>query len=125
MILLDSNLLARMTSSDHPHCAIARRAVHAWSSSRERLVIVPQNIYEFWAAATRKAGAPPLGQNGLGMTPTLASQWLRYFRRRFTLLFDPAELVDDWLDLVTTRQISGTKSHDARLVAAMQSHGIT
>lgn len=93
MILLDTNLLARMTDSAHPQCATARRAVHSLLARRERLIIVPQNLYEFWAVATRKPGPPPAGQNGLGMTPDQAGHWLRFFQRRFTLLHDREELL--------------------------------
>jgi len=125
MILLDTNLLARMTDSTNPQCADSRRAVHRLLANRERLIIVPQNLYEFWAVATRKPGPPPTGQNGLGMTCLQASQWLQFFQRRFTLLPDRPELTDRWHALVKTHAIKGFKSHDARLVAAMQTYGIT
>jgi predicted nucleic acid-binding protein len=83
MILLDTNLLVRMTDSMDPQCAAARRAFHGLLARREQLIIVPQNLYEFWAVATRKFGVPPAGQNGLGMTSKQASLWLRFFQRRF------------------------------------------
>jgi predicted nucleic acid-binding protein len=92
---------------------------------REQLIIVPQNLYEFWAVATRKRGTPPSGQNGLDMTANQASLWLAYFRRRFMLLHDFVDLLDRWHILVKTHGITGLKSHDARLVAAMQTHGIS
>ncbi len=64
MILLDTNLLARMTDSAHPQCAPARRAVQSLLVGKgERLIVVPQNLYEFWAVATR-----PLSSNGLGLS---------------------------------------------------------
>jgi predicted nucleic acid-binding protein len=125
MILLDTNLLARMTRRADPQSALTRTAVQTLSARRERLVIVPQNLYEFWAVATRRPGAPPAGQNGLGMTPAQAGQWLRFFRRRFTLLPDREDLSELWQQLVETTAITGFRSHDARLVAAMQSYGIT
>jgi predicted nucleic acid-binding protein len=125
MILLDTNLMGRMTDSADPQCATARRAVHMLLARRERLIIVPQNLYEFWAVATRKPGPPPAGQNGLGMTPDQASHWLRFFQRRFTLLHDREELLTRWHDLVQTLGIKGLRSYDARLVAAMQTYGIT
>lgn len=125
MILLDTNLLGRMTHSADPQCAASRRAVRVLSAQQEQLIIVPQNLFEFWAVATRKPGAPPAGQNGLGMTTNQASLWLRYFQRRFKLLPDHATLVDLWHALVKTLGIKGLKSHDARLVAAMQTHGIS
>jgi hypothetical protein len=95
MILLDTNLLIRMTRSHDPRAGIARSAVQALLGG-QRLLIVPQNLYEFWTVATRPAGAPPAGRNGLGMTPAQAGQWLRFFRRRFTLLPDRADLSDLW-----------------------------
>lgn len=125
MILLDTNLLARITNSKHSQCAASRRAYSVLLAQRETLIIVPQNLYEFWAVATRKPGAPPAGQNGLGMTSKQASLWLMFFRRRFRLLPDHADLVDRWHHLVKTHDIKGVKSHDVRLVAAMQTHAIS
>src|ERR1700682_990612 len=119
MILLDTNLLGRMTDSTDPQCAASRRAVKVLAAKGERLVIVPQNLYEFWAVATRKPGPPPAGQNGLGMTCAQTGLWLNYFQRRFALLTDLASLLPTWQNLVKTLAIKGLKSHDARLVAAM------
>jgi predicted nucleic acid-binding protein len=124
MILLDTNLLGRMTDSTDPQCAPSRRAVQFLLARGERLVIVPQNLYEFWAVATRRPGPPPAGQNGLGMNCNQTSLWLNYFRRRFTLLSDRADVLDTWHALVKTFGIKGLKSYDARLVAAMQTYGI-
>lgn len=124
MILLDTNLLARMTNSADPHCAVSRSAIHRLLARRERLIVVPQNLYEFWAVATRTPGAPPVGQNGLGMSPEQASQWLQFIQRRFTLLPDRNDLPARWHALVRTLGIKGFRSHDARLVAAMESYGI-
>ncbi|HZZ80320.1 MAG TPA: hypothetical protein VFE62_17545 [Gemmataceae bacterium] len=125
MILVDTNLLGRMTAPRDPQCAASRRAIHILLSRPEQLVIFPQNLYEFWAVATRKIGAPPAGQNGLGLTCNQSSQWIAFFQRRFSLLSDRADLVDRWHNLVKTCAVTGPRSHDARLVAGMQSHGIS
>jgi predicted nucleic acid-binding protein len=125
MILADTNILARMTAPSDPQCAIARRAVHLLFGRREQIIIVPQNLFEFWAVDTRKLGPPPTGQNGLGLKPKQTSQWLNYFQRRFKLLHDTEELVGLWHDLVKNLGITGMRSHDIRLVAAMQNHGMT
>jgi predicted nucleic acid-binding protein len=74
VILIDTNLLARLTDRAHPHCTVARGALQHLVSQRERIIIVPQCLYEFWAVATRKTGLPPAGQNGLGMSPDQASE---------------------------------------------------
>ena len=125
MILLDSNLLVRLTNSADPQCAISRSAIHKLLARPERLILVPQNLYEFWAVATRSAGNPPAGQNGLGMTCEQASQWLAFFQRRFTFLADRDELPSRWHALVKTHGVKGFRSHDTRLVAAMETYGIT
>jgi predicted nucleic acid-binding protein len=125
MILLDTNLLTRMTRSHDPQSGVARAAIQTLRLRGEQLIIVPQNLYEFWAVATRPAGPPPAGGNGLGMTPSQAGHWLRFFRRRFTLLPDREELTALWQDLIEAYGITGFRAHDARLVAAMQSYGFT
>lgn len=125
MILLDTNVLTRMTRASDPQSGVVRSAVQTLGHRREPLIIVPQNLYEFWAVATRSVGAPPVGRNGLGMTATQAGHWLRFFQRRFTLLPDREELPQLWQALVEAHGITGFRAHDVRLVAAMQSYGIT
>lgn len=125
MTLLDTNLLARITNAADPQCAMSRAAIQKLIVRREQVIIVPQNLYEFWAVATRAPGPPPSGQNGLGMTPEQAGQWLAFFQRRFSLLPDRDDLCARWQRLVKERQIRGFRAHDARLVAAMESYGIT
>jgi predicted nucleic acid-binding protein len=125
MILLDTNILTRMTRSREPLSGMTRTAIQTLIGRGERLIVVPQNLYEFWAVATRQAGVPPIGRNGLGMTPTQAGHWLRFFQRRFTLLPDREDLSSIWQNLVEGHAIKGFRAHDVRLVAAMQSYGIT
>lgn len=124
MILLDTNVLTRMTRSHDPQSGVARAAIQTLLGRGERLIVVPQNLYEFWAVATRPPGPPPAGRNGLGMTPTQAGHWLRFFRRRFTLLPDRDDLSQLWQALVEAHGVRGFRSHDVRLVAAMQTYGI-
>jgi predicted nucleic acid-binding protein len=124
MILLDTNLLTRMTRSGDPQSGVARAAVQTLGRRGEPLIIVPQNLYEFWAVATRPKGPPPVGRNGLGMTPAQAGHWLRFFQRRFTLLPDREDLPRLWQTLVEAHGVTGFRAHDVRLLAAMQSYGI-
>jgi len=125
VILLDTNLLTRLTRTAHPHGGIARAAVHQLLAQREQIAIVPQNLYEFWAVATRSAGMRPAGENGLGFSTAQASQWIGFFQRRFILLPDRDDLPARWHELVKSLGIKGFRSHDARLAAAMQSYGIS
>ncbi len=124
MTLLDTNLLTRMTRSNDVQCIVARDAIRKLMARGETLIVVPQNLYEFWAVATRLPGPPPSGQNGLGMTPVQAGQWIRFFCRRFTLLPDRDDLSTRWLALVEGHGVMGFRAHDVRLVAAMQVYGV-
>jgi predicted nucleic acid-binding protein len=125
VILLDTNLLVRITNSADPHCVVSRSAIQKLLAQQQPVIIVPQNLYEFWAVATRKPGPPPTGQNGLGMTAEQASQWLTFFRRRFMLLPDRDDLLTCWHALVKRLGITGFRCHDARLAAAMETYGIS
>lgn len=125
MILLDTNVLVRITRRQDSQSGVARAAIQALCGRREQLIIVPQNLYEFWTVATRPLGPPPAGRNGLGMTAAQAGHWLRFFRRRFTLLPDREELSSVWQELVERHALTGFRAHDVRLVAAMQTYGIT
>ena len=124
MILLDTNILLRFTDSVNPDCQASRTAVHKLRQRGESLVIVPQNLYEFWAVATRPTGSFPRA-NGLGLSTNRTDLWTSYWNRNFTLLVDTEDLVNRWRTLVRVFTVVGKKSHDARLVAAMQSHNIT
>lgn len=99
-------------------------AIQTLLGRKERLIVVPQNLYEFWAVATRPPGPPPAGRNGLGMSPAQAAHWCRFFRRRFVFLPDRDNLCILWLALVEAHGVTGFRAHDVRLVAAMQSYGI-
>ncbi|HEV3143861.1 MAG TPA: hypothetical protein VGZ47_08265 [Gemmataceae bacterium] len=59
------------------------------------------------------------------MTCAQAGQWLRYFQRRFIFVPDRDHVSKLWQALVEARNVTGFRAHDVRLVAAMQSYGIT
>ena len=120
MILLDTNILGRITNGADPLCATCREAIRKLHQQGERLVIVPQNLYEFWAVATRKPE-----NNGLGMEPNRASFWIGYFQRRFIVLPDQEALLPTWHALVKSYTIKSFQAHDVRLVAAMQTYSVT
>jgi hypothetical protein len=43
----------------------------------------------------------------------------------YSLLRDPLDLPERWLDLCSRYAVSGRQAHDARLVALMLGHGVT
>jgi predicted nucleic acid-binding protein len=119
-VLLDTNILARLTEPGHAMHPGARDATRSVASQGHTLCIVPQNLYEFWVVCTR-----PQASNGLGKTATEAASELANIRTLFTLLDDPPALLPSWEQLVTVNAVLGRNAHDARLVAAMVVHGIT
>jgi predicted nucleic acid-binding protein len=117
--LLDTNLLTRIAQPPHPMHQVAVDAVSALRLQGEPLCLVPQNFYEFWVVCTR-----PAAQNGLGLTPAQVQAEITRLKSLFTVLDDTPALFPAWEQLVVTHQVSGKNAHDARLVAAMNVHGV-
>ncbi len=119
-ILLDTNILTRLAEPGH---AMHRQALDATAALRfqgHTLCIVPQTLYECWVVSTR-----PASVNGLGKTGTEAAAELASLKSLFLLLPDTAAMLSIWEQLVTTNAVLGKNAHDARLAAAMLSHGVT
>jgi len=123
--LVDTNVLLRFVARAHPLHQIVRTAVRKLRASGHKLRVTPQNFVEFWNVATR-----PAARNGFGLTPVEADRLLRLAERLFPLLPDSPVVYPQWRRLVVTFLVvtfgvSGVQVHDARLVAAMISHGVT
>jgi predicted nucleic acid-binding protein len=116
----DTNLLLRITEPAHPMYPEAVQAIETLLARREEIVLVPQNLFEFWVVATR-----PRERNGLGMTAAEALSELDRLEGLLPVLSDPPALYSEWRRLVTSHGIVGSRAHDVRLVAAMLTHGIT
>jgi len=114
VILIDSNILLRLASRSDPAHSLTSKAIQELRQQNETLCLVPQNLYEFWAVATR-----PLVNNGLGLTPLETVQEISGFKQMFILHADSPKLFDTWETLVAKYACSGKVSHDARLVADM------
>lgn len=116
-VLLDTNILLRLTQPHHPNALVAARALRALRAGNETLHITQQNIVEFWAVATR-----PIAANGLGFLTEQAVAEVDVLKWLFVLLPE-RPLQDAWERLVADYRVSGKNVHDARLVAAMVVHG--
>ena len=119
-ILIDTNILLRSLQPHHPHCAIVERAIGVLRTGNETLNVAAQNLIEFWAVATR-----PASENGLGITVENAAKELNVLKRLFSLLPETAPVFEEWERLVTTQRVLGKNTHDARIVATMNVHGIS
>ncbi len=118
--LADTNIISRFVNRDDLLHGVVFKAIRELSMQKNRIVIVPQVLYEFWAIATR-----PTAANGLGWSVERTRAEIDDLLTQFTLLADDSQVFNYWLELVTKYQVSGKPSHDARLVAAMQVHGLT
>jgi predicted nucleic acid-binding protein len=118
-MLLDTNVLTRLAQLSHPHHADAMAAVTILRHGGESLHIVPQNLYEFWAVATR-----PVSGNGLGLHVAEARLEIIHIRSIFSLIPDSPAVVEEWESLVEAYEAKGKSSHDARLVAAMNVNNV-
>jgi predicted nucleic acid-binding protein len=117
--LIDTNVLLRSAEPTHPHHEAANRAIARLFERNETLIIVPQVIYEYWVVATR-----PLESNGLDFTSQATRAEIDKFKTIFILLEDEKELLARWMELVLRFDVRGKSAHDARLIAAMEIHGI-
>jgi predicted nucleic acid-binding protein len=119
MILVDTNVLGQLCHATDPLRPFSLNALRVFRRQGQRLVIVPQTLYEFWVTATR-----PAAVNGLEMPFERAMRWFNHFQNAFVVLSDPPELLDVWQGLLIAHRTVGKRAHDGRLVAAMQLHGI-
>jgi predicted nucleic acid-binding protein len=119
-VLVDTNTLLRTLQPAHPQRETARVAIKALTARGYELQLVPQNLVELWVVSTR-----PVSQNGLGLSIAEAASELTRLKSMFPLLPDTPAIYPVWESLVVEYQVSGKPAHDARLVAAMQVHGLS
>ena len=118
--LIDTNILLRTADRNHPMYADALNATNILLEGEGEVCIIAQILIEFWNVYTR-----PVDSNGLGHTPSEAAAEVNRLKSIFSLLPDTLAIYSEWERLVLTYQVRGAKVHDARLVAAMRSHGLT
>ena len=119
-MLIDTSTLLRTLQPSHPQRETARAAIKVLTARGRDLHIVPQNLVELWVVATR-----PVAQNGLGLSTAEAATELMRLKSMFPLLPDTPAIYPVWERLVIQYRVSGKPAHDARLIAAMQVHGLT
>jgi predicted nucleic acid-binding protein len=118
-ILADTNLLLRSLQPGSPHHLAATTSITESRRRGGQLCVVPQVLYELWSVSTR-----PVGENGLGLTTAQAEYEQDKTLALMTLLPDNASILPEWQRLVVRHDVKGRNAHDARLVAAMNVHGV-
>jgi predicted nucleic acid-binding protein len=117
--ILDANVLLRFTETGSVQHPVTVSALSILETRGESLRTLPQCLYEFWVVATR-----PVANNGLGLSTADAEIELTWFEGSFPPIYDPPSLYTDWKSLVVAHDCKGKVAHDARIVAAMQAHGL-
>ena len=120
-VLADSGILLRLLEPTDPHHVIVEQAVRALHVQGDRIVITPQNVAEFWNVCTR----PTTARGGYGLSIAETNRRLTIIEAVFTILSEPPDAYHKWRELVTAHAVQGKQVHDARLVALMQTRGIT
>jgi len=118
--LVDTNILLRLVQQNSPMHSDTQRAILMLKRQGELLYIIPQNLIEFWAVATR-----PINSNGLGLSTAQALEETDKLKKIFILHLDTPAIFGEWESLIVKYQVMGKQVHDARLVAAMITHQIT
>ena len=118
--LIDTNVILRRLQPAHPMSGQAAQALRSLHARGESLCVIPQNVIEFWGVATR-----PSTMNGLGLTPLQAEHEVAELERLFAVLPEFPGTFTRWRQLVCAHAVSGRQVHDAHLVAAMLTHGIS
>jgi len=119
-MLVDTSVLIHTLQPNHSFYPSAERAIRLLTEQGWDLHIVAQNLIELWTVATR-----PLGANGLGLSAPEAASELDRIKSTFLLLPEASAIYPAWEAPVVRHQVTGKPTHDARLVAAMQVHGLT
>jgi predicted nucleic acid-binding protein len=83
-VLIDTNPLLRSLQLRHPQHETTLRAFEILRQQGRKLHIVPQNLVELWAVATR-----PIAYNGLGLTTAAAIVELARLKRLYFLRGKP------------------------------------
>ena len=118
-ILADTNVLLRRIHRRDPQHRITQRCLNRLVKDGNRICVTSQNLIELWTVCTR-----PIDNNGLGLSAGQTERILARVERSVVRLPDSDSVYPEWRRLVVLYAVSGKKTHDARLVAAMKIHNI-
>lgn len=118
--LLDTNILLRSADDKSAQHLQAQEAVARLLGQADTCYLTPQVLIEFWAVATR-----PVSANGLGWDVAKTLAEIDQLLDQFPLFKDTPDVFHHWLALVTSHTVVGKRVHDIRILAVMQTHGVS
>ena len=116
---VDTCVLLAATDTSRDQHAEAVRFLDDGLKGTQRLFVVPQIFREYLVVATR-----PPEANGLGLSPSDASDNIKRFKRFIQILPEDTETTAHLLVLIHQHDLNGKRIHDANLVASMARHGL-
>lgn len=119
-LLADTSVLVRLRDRNSSHLAECERAIDLLIDRDDKLCLCTQALIEFWSVATR-----PLEANGLGRSVEQAFSDCQLFLDTMSLLDEPPDIAQRWLELVRRYEVRGKEVHDARLVAFALAHNLS
>lgn len=117
--LLDTNIILRFSNPSDVQHELVTNAVATILANGDECYLAPQVLIEMWVVATR-----PTDVNGLGWSITYTRNVIEQLMQRFPIAEELPQLFPTWLEIVSTHQILGKRTHDARIVALMKTASI-
>ena len=117
--LADTNVLLRWVQPQDRDFPLVLRVIDSLLKSGAVICYTAQNLGEFWNVLTR-----PGRNNGYDFSIAQAEARTKYIESNLHLLPDTQDVYLTWRRLLVAHSVRGVQVHDARLVAAMQSHGV-
>jgi len=118
-VFVDTNVVLRAADPGDSKHETATKTISELLEAGGNPRITAQIAAEFWNVATR-----PVVNNGLGMSIDEVRNELSRLKEFFAVVPESAEVYSEWKRLVAEHKVQGVKRHDARIVAAMNVHGI-
>jgi len=121
LYLLDTNILLRLFHRSDAFHSLVRQALAALWARGDRFCYTSQILGEFWNVCTR----PITARGGFGLSLAETDRRARVIERFYGFLPDSAAVHAQWRRLLVAHSIVGVQVHDARVVAAMNAHGVS
>jgi len=119
ILFIDTNVLIYATNSLSPWHNLALTALHQARNHNIELVVSPQVLREYLAAATR------LGLTNQHFPIAQVFDNIEIFLKEFRVISDHASVFLKLVELVKTYATAGKQVHDANIVATMLAHQVT
>lgn len=118
-LLVATGILVRLSDYSSTVSDLCERAIQESLQHGAALYLATQVIIGYWAVSTR-----PMEANGLGRSTELTYVDCMDYLRLMSLLPEPPDIAEQWLQLVRQYDVKGKEVHDARLVAFAVAHQI-